>query len=151
MSAFSLCAINIFLLFNFKTMLSPSIVLLLYETDTTESLDFIQSYFGDIHSVYAYIVIILIAALLMAMERFCRRMKFIVDCVYIKFFLLIVLFYMFWRFVPPCMQFVNLFKCNDLDSVEFWYLDYRTDCNTLTNVIYSYFKFYKHGHHKENH
>lgn len=140
-SAFSLCAINIFLLFNFKTMLSPSIVLLLYETDTTESLDFIQSYFGDIHSVYAYIVIILIAALLMAMERFCRRMKFIVDCVYIKFFLLIVLFYMFWRFVPPCMQFVNLFKCNDLDSVEFWYLDYRPDCNTLTNVIYSFYTF----------
>lgn len=136
-----LSAINIFLLLNFKTMISPSIVLLLNETDATESVDFVQSYIWDIHSLYAYIIIILIAVYLIAMELSSRKMRSVIECVYTKFFLWIVLFYMFWRFVSPCTQFVNLFKCDDLDSVEFWYLDFRPDCNTLTNVIYSFYTF----------
>lgn len=140
-AAFFLCAINIFILLNFKTMLSPSIVLLLNETDTTESFDFIQSYIWDIHSIYAYVIIIMIAAFLIVMELFNRKMKYVAERVYIKVFTLIVLLYMFCRFVPPCIQFLNLFKCDDLDSVEFWYLDYRPDCNTLTNVIYSFYTF----------
>ena len=140
-ATFVLCAINIFLLLNFKTMLSPSIVLLLKETDATESIDFIQSYIVDIHSIYAYIIIILIGALLVFIELFNKKKIVIVDSSLSKVLLLMVLLYMSWRFVHPCRQFLNLFKCEDLDSVEFWYLDYRPDCNTLTNVIYSFYTF----------
>ena len=141
MVTFFLFAINIFLLLNFKTMLSPSIVLLLNETDTTESVDFIQSYIWDIHSIYAYSIIVLIVVLLIVMEQFDKKIKSVCQRIYTKYVIMIVLFYMFWRFVSPCMQFMNLFKCDDLDSVEFWYLDYRPDCNTLTNVIYSFYTF----------
>ena len=136
-----LFAVNVFLLINFKTMLSPSIILLLHETDTTESFDFIQNYFWDIHSLYTYLLIILIISLLIGMEHINNKMRSVVECVYIKPFVLIVMFYMFWRFTPPFKQFISLFKCNDLDAVEFWYLDYRPDCNTLTNVIYSFYTF----------
>lgn len=136
-----LCAINVFLLLNFKTMLSPSIVLLLKETNSTESVDFIQSYILDIHSVYAYAIIILIAALLILMEFFNRKIKSFSEHIYTKILIMLVMFYMFWRFISPCTHFLNLFKCDDLDSVEFWYLDYRPDCNTLTNVIYSFYTF----------
>ena len=139
--AFILCTINVFLLLNFKTMLSPSIVLLLKETNSTESVDFIQSYVWDIHSIYAYAIIVLIAVLLTVMKLFNRKMKSIAEHIYAKVFILLVLFYMFWRFMPPCVQFLKLFKCDDLDSVEYWYLDYRPDCNTLTNVIYSFYTF----------
>ena len=138
---FVLFAINVFLLINFKTMLSPAIILLLHETDKTESHDFIQNYFWDIHSVYTYILIILSIATLIGMECLNNKMKSIIECVYIKPFVLIVMFYMFWRFTPPCKQFLSLFKCKDLDAVEFWYLDYRPDCNTLSNVIYSFYTF----------
>lgn len=140
-SLFILCTINIFLLFNFKTMLSPSIVLLLKETDTTESVDFIQSYIWDIHSIYAYAVIFLIIIMLVVIELIKRKMKIVTEYIYVRLFLLLVVFYMFWRFVSPCTHFLNLFKCEDLDSVEFWYLDFRPDCNTLTNVIYSFYTF----------
>ena len=61
-----LFAVNVFLLINFKTMLSPSIILLLHETDTTESFDFIHNYFWDIHSLYTYLLIILIITLFYA-------------------------------------------------------------------------------------
>ena len=140
-ASYILCAINIFLLFNFKTMLSPSIVLLLKETDATESIDFIQSYIVDIHSIYAYVIIILIGALLVFIEFLNKKKMTIVDSALSKVLLLMILFYMSWRFVSPCRQFLNLFKCEDLDSVEFWYLDYRPDCNILTNVIYSFYTF----------
>lgn len=139
--AFILCATNIFLLLNFKTMMSPSIVLLLKETDTTESVDFFQSYIGDIHSICAYFIIILTSVLLIVTELSNKIIQSVFERSYTKIILLMVLFYMFSRFVPPCSQFLNLFKCNDLDSVEFWYLDYRPDCNTLTNIIYSFYTF----------
>ena len=142
---FFLCSINVFLLCNFKTMLSPSIVLLIHETDMIESTDFVQNYLWDIHSLYAYVITIVIIVLLITIVFFARRLKYAIECIYSKIFLLIVVFYMFMRFESPFAQFVKLFECTNLDSIEFWYLDYRPDCNTLTNVIYSFFlmKFQK--------
>lgn len=134
-----LFAINIFLLFNFRTMLSPSIILLLNETNNGEIRDFVQSYLFDIHSLYAYFIFGIMVLLVVIIDNKTNINKSLVNNKIFKTFVLIMTVYMFYRSINPFRQFFKMYECKDLDSLEFWYLDYRPDTNMFTNVLYSFY------------
>ena len=133
-----LFAINIFLLFNFRTMLSPSIILLLNETNNGEIHDFMQSYLFDMHSLYAYFIIGIMVLLVVIIDNITNINISLVNNKLFKTFILIMTIYMFYRSINPFWQFFKMYECKDLDSLEFWYLDYRPDTNMFTNVLYSF-------------
>lgn len=134
-----LFAINIFLLFNFRTMLSPSIILLLNETNNGEIHDFMQSYLFDMHSLYAYFIFCIMAFFVVMMESKSNIIISLVNNKIFKTLILIFTIYMFYRSINPFRQFLKMYECKDLDSLEFWYLDYRPDTNMFTNVLYSFY------------
>lgn len=134
-----LFAINIFLLFNFRTMLSPSIILLLNETNNGEISDFVQSYLFDIHSIYAYFIFGIMVLLVVIIDNKTNINISLVNNKLFKTFILIITIYMFYRSINPFQQFFKMYECKDLDSLEFWYLDYRPDTNMFTNVLYSFY------------
>ena len=134
-----LFAINIFLLFNFRTMLSPSIILLLNETNNGEIHDFMQSYLFDMHSLYAYFILGIMVLWVVIIDNKTNINISLVNNKLFKTFILIMTIYMFYRSINPFRQFFKMYECKDLDSLEFWYLDYRPDTNMFTNVLYSFY------------
>ncbi len=134
-----LLVVNVFLLFNFKTMLSPSIILLLSETNVGESMDFGLTYLLDLKSILSYGVALFLFVVAYFIEKNENRLKKLTDFKTIKVLLFVVLIYMFYRSINPFQKFWGLYECDNLDALEFWYLDYRPDTNMITNVLYSFY------------
>lgn len=132
-------SVNIFLLCNFKTMLSPSIVLLLHETNNGEIYDFFNSYLFDWHSICSYMIIIFIMVVIVIVEKWSYSLNCLFDNRFVRICVFLLTLYMFCRSINPFQKFINMYSCNDLDSLEFWYLDYRPDTNMFTNALYSYY------------
>lgn len=132
-----LYTINIFLLFNFKTMISPTIVLLLEETTDGETSDFLKTYLFSIQSLWSYLLVIITFAILSLLEKMSSHTLRFFDKWYVSLLGILFLFYFAMRFPSTAKGFCSLFRCKRVSDIEFWYLNYPPDSNTLTNVFYS--------------
>lgn len=129
-----LFVVNTFLLLNFSTMISPSIVQLMIETNPDETSEFFHTYLLNWNSMISYIIIILMIVYIVYSEkRFknaIRKKSAIIFCI-------IAGGYLFQRSVDPIRSFSHLFHCNNLSEAELWYLTYPVNTNSLSNLIYS--------------
>ena len=130
---FVLFLLNVFLLLNFSTMISPSVIMLIAETNSCETLEFFQAYLMERNSIVAYAICVLMAAYILFSEKKLDR------TVYGKCVIFICLFtmYMFQRSVSPIRTYLRLFDCRNLTEAELWYLDYPVNTNVFSNVVYS--------------
>ena len=132
----SLFIINVFLLLNFSTMLSPSIVMLIAETNASETTDFFRAYLTGYRSFISYMIVVLTIIYIVFTEKFFLPK---VTNKKVALFLSLICFYMFQRSVSPICVFSNLFSCQNLTEAELWYLSYPVNTNTITNYVYSAF------------
>lgn len=132
-------AINVFCLFNFKTMISPSIVMLMTETNNSESAEFYNTYFWGRDSFLAYIVICLMFIYIFFSER--KNCPIISSKKY-SLAILFISIYMFQRSIAPIQTFSKLFYCKNLNEAELWYLSYPVNTNIISNALYSLYVMY---------
>lgn len=129
-----LFATNVFCLLNFSTMISPSIVMLMVETNGGEATEFLSTYlFGGMSLVSYLIIAITIIYLLLSEKKINPRIK---NNKWI-FIISIITIYMFIRAKDPIKTYSRLFSCESLTEAELWYLTYPVNTNTLSNSIYS--------------
>lgn len=132
----SLFVVNVFCLINFKTMLSPSIVMLIAETNGGEMSEFFKTYLLSYDSLLAYIIVTIILVWLVYSEL---KLKYVVKNRKTIILILLLTLYMFQRSVSPIQSFVRMFACSNLTEMELWYLKYPVNTNVISNVIYSTF------------
>ena len=127
-------AINIFTLFNFSTMISPAIVMLMTETNSGETYEFLKTYMTNKDSLLSYSIIAITIIYIILSE--CR-IKSTIKNKYLLILFFVISIYMFQRSIEPINAFCRLFKCRNLTETELWYLTYPVNTNTLSNLIYS--------------
>lgn len=126
--------INIFLLLNFSTMISPSIVQLMIETNSDETSEFFHTYLLNWGSVISYFIILLMLLYSIYSEKKCKKA---INNKYVIIFCFFVSVYMFQRSIDPIRNFTHLYECKNLSEAELWYLSYPVNTNTLSNFLYS--------------
>lgn len=131
-----LFVVNVFCLMNFKTMLSPSIVMLMAETNGGETSEFFKTYLLGRDSLLAYFICSLVLTWLFYSEK---KLKPVIKGRKTIFLVLLIVLYMFDRSVSPIQIFMQLFACKNLTEVELWYLKYPVNTNVMSNVVYSFF------------
>lgn len=136
-SFFLLYSVNIFLLFNFKTMISPTIMLLIEETTEGETSDFICNYILTTHSLMAYLFLVVTILVIILGELKTTYLQHLLRKWYFSSILFVFLCYVGMRIPSTVLNFSRLFICEKVSDVEYWYLDYPPDSNTLTNILYS--------------
>lgn len=126
--------INIFLLLNFSTMFSPSVIMLMAETNAAETTEFFHAYLMSKNSVMAFLICSIMACFIVFSEK---RIGKIVrgKCAYM--FLCMFSLYMFQRSMIPIKTYLKLFDCQNLSEAELWYLDYPVNTNVFSNFVYS--------------
>lgn len=132
----SLFVVNVFCLMNFKTMLSPSIVMLTAETNGGEMSEFFKTYLFSYDSLLSYIIVTIMLVWLVYSEQ---KLKFVVKDRKTIILILLLTLYMFQRSVSPIQSFIRMFACSNLTEIELWYLKYPVNTNVISNVIYSTF------------
>lgn len=128
--------INVFCLLNFSTMISPSIVMLMVETNGGEASEFFSTYIFCGDSLLAYMINAIMMAYLCISEK--RFNVLVTKKKWIVFYFLMTL-YMFNRVIEPVQTFLKLFDCKNLTEAELWYSDYPVNTNMFSNAIYSAF------------
>ena len=133
-----LAFITLFLYFNFDTILSPWILLLLKETNSTESSEFISRYLFTSGTIYSFLFVILPLILAILLERKIKQpllqkkwQKIVAGCLLLVF--APVGLYMFGKTI-------QLAFLNSQYKIEEWRENQGEYAmkNTVTNVIYSY-------------
>ena len=129
-----LFAVNVFLLMNFNTMISPSIIQLLIETNTNETSEFLETYLFYKGSVISYLITLIMTGYLTFSEK---KQKSTIDNKFIIVACIFIGGYLLQRSINPVKCIINLFECKNLSEAEYWYLTYPVNTNTLSNFIYS--------------
>lgn len=132
-----LAIITLFLYFNFNTILSPWILLLLKETNSTESSEFISVYLFSSGTIYSFLITLLPLILTIILKQKIKQpllqrkwQKIIVGCLLFAF--APVGLYMFGKTA-------KLFLLDTQYDIEEWRENqggYAMN-NTLTNLVYS--------------
>lgn len=137
--------INVFCLLNFGTMISPSIVMLMIETNSGETIEFFNTYIVDNRSILAFSISFLFIVWIIVSEKNANKIicvnsqtNNIKYCGILKLFLLSLFsLYMFQRCIDPIKKIANLFDCENLSDAELWYLSYPVNTNVFSNFLYS--------------
>ena len=128
--------INVFCLLNFNTMISPAIIMLMAETNGSETFEFFSTYILGENSIIAYLIIISTTLYLYYSE--IKFQPLIIHKKHIVFVIGISL-YMLQRSFAPMQSFSKLFSSKDLSEAELWYLTYPVNTNVASNALYSCF------------
>lgn len=132
-----LYAINIFLLFNFDTLVSPMILMLIAETTGDESSEFFSIYLFSGKSLWAYLTIGVTMFLLWYSEKWRKNCSLWFSNRSLCGLAFVVIIYFFYRGVPYFLYFLNMYKCTTLEEVETFSYDFAVKTNTVTEVLYS--------------
>lgn len=129
-----LFSINIFLIFNFDSMISPWILLLCHETNKNESTEFINNYFFSSHSIFAYLLTLIIIILFVI----TKHKKYSLRINHPKIIAPIISIWLIVGFIQLLML-CNMFTKKTQYELQLWYQGkafYAIE-NTLSNLIYS--------------
>ena len=132
--ALLLFEVNMFLIFNFSCMLSPSILILLQETNYQESSEFLSHYAFTSQSVLSYIITLIEIAVIILCERTKKK-------IHIQYSFLPSIVLIIWIFVAIVHvgSMTYMLFCKTQYSMEMWYSSiglYDTE-NTFSNFLYS--------------
>lgn len=132
-----LYSINIFLLFNFHTLVSPMILMLILETNTEESTEFLSTFIISINSFWAYLVIGGTVLFIWYIDKFKDFFISILSKQFAKCLLIITVCYFFYRGGPYLWYFTKMYECKTLMEVEVFSYDMAVKTNTVTELLYS--------------
>lgn len=132
-------AINLFLILNFTSMISPWILLLCHETNNTESAEFISKYIITRKSIFCYLTVFLAVIAVIAAVKSRYKIK-VISPVFITIITLICL-------ITGIIQLVlvgQIVRCKTQFELQNWYEGKAFYCieNTFSNLFYSSYHLY---------
>ncbi len=143
MAAVSLFAINIFLTLNFDTMISPWILLLIHETNSNESSEFLSTYALSTPSIVTYGLTLLSVGLIVIGEKMSRSIT-------IKRPRLTLFPFIFWLAVGvwQTVLVIMMFFASTQSQLQSWYEGKAFYCieNTPANLLYSCYHLHLTNH-----
>ena len=143
MAAVSLFAINIFLTLNFDTMISPWILLLVHETNSNESSEFLSTYALSTPSIVTYGLTLLSVGLIVIGEKMGRSIT-------IKRPRLMLFPFIFWLAVGvwQAVLVIMMFFASTQSQLQAWYEGKAFYCieNTPANLLYSCYHLHLTNH-----
>ena len=143
MAAVSLFAINIFLTLNFDTMISPWILLLIHETNSNESSEFLSTYALSTPSIVTYGLTLLSVGLIVIGEKMSRSIT-------IKRPRLTLFPFIFWLAVGvwQTVLVIMMFFASTQSQLQAWYEGKAFYCieNTPANLLYSFYHLHLTNH-----
>ena len=143
MAAVSLFAINIFLTLNFDTMISPWILLLVHETNSNESSEFLSTYALSTPSIVTYGLTLLSVGLIVIGEKMGRSIT-------IKRPRLMLFPFILWLAVGvwQAVLVIIMFFASTQSQLQSWYEGKAFYCieNTPANLLYSCYHLHLTNH-----
>ena len=143
MAAVSLFAINIFLTLNFDTMISPWILLLIHETNSNESSEFLSTYALSTPSIVTYGLTLLSVGLIVIGEKMSRSIT-------IKRPRLTLFPFILWLAVGvwQAVLVIMMFFASTQSQLQAWYEGKAFYCieNTPANLLYSFYHLHLTNH-----
>ena len=143
MAAVSLFAINIFLTLNFDTMISPWILLLVHETNSNESSEFLSTYALSTPSIVTYGLTLLSVVIIVIGEKMSRSIT-------IKRPRLMLFPFIFWLAVGvwQAVLVIMMFFASTQSQLQSWYEGKAFYCieNTPANLLYSFYHLHLTNH-----
>ena len=143
MATVSLFAINIFLTLNFDTMISPWILLLIHETNSNESSEFLSTYTLSTPSIVTYGLTLLSVGLIVIGEKMGRSIT-------IKRPRLTLFPFIFWLAVGvwQTVLVIMMFFASTQSQLQAWYEGKAFYCieNTPANLLYSCYHLHLTNH-----
>ena len=143
MATVSLFAINIFLTLNFDTMISPWILLLIHETNSNESSEFLSTYALSTPSIVTYGLTLLSVGLIVIGEKMGRSIT-------IKRPRLTLFPFIFWLAVGvwQTVLVIMMFFASTQSQLQAWYEGKAFYCieNTPANLLYSCYHLHQTNH-----
>ena len=143
MATVSLFAINIFLTLNFDTMISPWILLLIHETNSNESSEFLSTYALSTPSIVTYGLTLLSVGLIVIGEKMGRSIT-------IKRPRLMLFRFIFWLAVGvwQAVLVIMMFFASTQSQLQSWYEGKAFYCieNTPANLLYSCYHLHLTNH-----
>ena len=143
MAAVSLFAINIFLTLNFDTMISPWILLLIHETNSNESSEFLSTYALSTPSIVTYGLTLLSVGLIVIGEKMGRSIT-------IKRPRLMLFPFILWLAVGvwQAVLVIMMFFASTQSQLQSWYEGKAFYCieNTPANLLYSFYHLHLTNH-----
>ena len=143
MATVSLFAINIFLTLNFDTMISPWILLLVHETNSNESSEFLSTYALSTPSIVTYGLTLLAVGLIVIGEKMDRSIT-------IKRPRLMLFPFILWLAVGvwQAVLVIMMFFASTQSQLQAWYEGKAFYCieNTPANLLYSFYHLHLTNH-----
>ncbi len=143
MATVSLFAINIFLTLNFDTMISPWILLLIHETNSNESSEFLSTYALSTPSIVTYGLTLLSVGLIVIGEKMGRSIT-------IKRPRLMLFPFILWLAVGvwQAVLVIMMFFASTQSQLQAWYEGKAFYCieNTPANLLYSCYHLHLTNH-----
>ena len=143
MATVSLFAINIFLTLNFDTMISPWILLLVHETNSNESSEFLSTYALSTPSIVTYGLTLLSVGLIVIGEKMGRSIT-------IKRPRLMLFPFILWLAVGvwQAVLVIMMFFASTQSQLQAWYEGKAFYCieNTPANLLYSCYHLHLTNH-----
>lgn len=143
MATVSLFAINIFLTLNFDTMISPWILLLIHETNSNESSEFLSTYALSTPSIVTYGLTLLSVGLIVIGEKMGRSIT-------IKRPRLMLFPFILWLAVGvwQTVLVIMMFFASTQSQLQAWYEGKAFYCieNTPANLLYSCYHLHLTNH-----
>ena len=136
---FLLYSVNLFLLFNFDTLITPMILTLIAETETGESSEFLASYLLSSNSVWTYSTIFVTVLIIWYLNSFREFFSSLFSNFYLRGLILIVTSYFFYRGIPLFLYFTKMYQCETLAKIETFSYDFAVKTNTITELLYSFY------------
>ena len=131
-----LCVVNVFLLFNYGTILTPWIYTLIMETNASEATEFIMHYGFSNGSIFAYIMLALLFVLILLAEQKREWMEHKLNNPLVCLLFFIISMYLAIRGVQNVNTFTKVFDCETTDDLEGVGNLFKFGSNTISSLVF---------------
>ena len=133
-----LFGLNCFLLFNFGTLLTPSMLVLFFETNALEAKEFVSVFFLSISSLCSYLLVIVVCVSFFVCQYKILRYGYLIFYnKYLAVLLTVSIIYLLFRSIQLSVSFSRLYQFESVGQVESWADDIEVNSNTISVLLYS--------------
>ena len=137
LTSFLLCMVDMYLHIQFGTRISPNIILLLSETNSRESIEFIQTYLLSTRAIVILTVFCVGMGATYFLEK--HRLSYLQKSSS-NIANILVLFFLIFGGYCVYIHYYRLFQCQDTTEVDVWMKKYEMRAmDNLSNLTYSLF------------
>ena len=127
---------NTFLLLNFGTMINPTILTLIIETNSNESKEFMYSFLTTKETIVTIIITTSIILSIIVLEKKKNKLNIIFNK-YTHFPFFIIICYLLFRSIQTVYSFTTMYRCQSIGEIEKWASDFQVNTNTISATLYS--------------